>query len=110
MKEMHVERFYRDCKLGTIGGGTSEIQRSIIAATLRDFESLQSNLHSAYDEEVREKAASLVGALPEYEIVELMAKAIVTLEKNAQKKNNQPHEFAFADWPNHLLHITSQLV
>jgi acyl-CoA dehydrogenase len=97
MKEMHVERFYRDCKLGTIGGGTSEIQRSIIAATLRDFASLQGNLHSAYDEGVREKAASLAGALPEYEIVELMAKAIINLEKNTQKKNNQPLEFAFAD-------------
>jgi alkylation response protein AidB-like acyl-CoA dehydrogenase len=97
MKEMHVERFYRDCKLGTIGGGTSEIQRSIIASTLRDFKSLQSNLHSAYDEAVRQKAASLAGGLPEYEIVDLMATSIKNLEKNTQKKNNQPIEFAFAD-------------
>lgn len=30
MREYQVERFYRDIKLATIGGGTSEIQRSII--------------------------------------------------------------------------------
>jgi butyryl-CoA dehydrogenase len=35
--EYHVERFYRDCMLGTIGGGTSEIQRSIIARSLLDL-------------------------------------------------------------------------
>jgi len=32
--EYHVERAYRDCMLGTIGGGTSEIQRSIIARSI----------------------------------------------------------------------------
>ncbi|MFH1538684.1 MAG: acyl-CoA dehydrogenase family protein [bacterium] len=31
MKEYPVERGYRDAKLGTIGGGTSEIQRNIIS-------------------------------------------------------------------------------
>ncbi len=30
-KEYPVEKFYRDCKLGTIGEGTSEVQRWIIA-------------------------------------------------------------------------------
>jgi len=30
-KEYHVERYYRDVKLGEIGEGTSEIQRVIIA-------------------------------------------------------------------------------
>ena len=36
-REYHVERFYRDAKLGEIGEGTSEIQRIIIArATLGD--------------------------------------------------------------------------
>ena len=30
--EYHVERFYRDSKLGTLGGGTSEIQRNIISS------------------------------------------------------------------------------
>ena len=31
MREYPVERGYRDAKLGTIGGGTSEIQRMIIS-------------------------------------------------------------------------------
>ena len=32
--EYPVERAYRDARLGTLGGGTSEIMRSIIAANL----------------------------------------------------------------------------
>jgi alkylation response protein AidB-like acyl-CoA dehydrogenase len=34
MREMHVERFYRDAKLMEIGEGTSEIQRIVIARNL----------------------------------------------------------------------------
>jgi butyryl-CoA dehydrogenase len=34
MKEYPVERMYRDAKLGTIGGGTSEIQKMIISSYL----------------------------------------------------------------------------
>ncbi len=32
--EYPMQRFYRDARLATIGGGTSEIQKNIIAATL----------------------------------------------------------------------------
>lgn len=35
--EYHVERSLRDSMLGTIGGGTSEIQRSIIARSILDL-------------------------------------------------------------------------
>lgn len=34
MHEYPVERFYRDARLGTLGAGTSEVMRSIIAANL----------------------------------------------------------------------------
>ncbi len=34
MREMHVERFFRDAKLMEIGEGTSEIQRIVIAKNL----------------------------------------------------------------------------
>lgn len=34
MREYPVERHYRDCKLGTIGAGTSEIQRVVIGKML----------------------------------------------------------------------------
>jgi alkylation response protein AidB-like acyl-CoA dehydrogenase len=34
IKDYAVERHYRDAKLAEIGGGTSEIQRHIIARTL----------------------------------------------------------------------------
>ena len=35
--EYHVERSLRDAMLGTIGGGTSEVQRSIIARSILDL-------------------------------------------------------------------------
>ncbi len=34
MKEYPVERGFRDAKLGTIGGGTSEVQKMIISRLL----------------------------------------------------------------------------
>ena len=34
MHEYPVERFFRDTRLGPIGGGTSEIQKTIIARML----------------------------------------------------------------------------
>ncbi len=36
-KEYRVERGYRDAKLGTIGAGTSEVQRGIIARAIGNF-------------------------------------------------------------------------
>ena len=36
-KEYPVERFLRDSKLGTIGEGTSEVQRLVIARGLLDL-------------------------------------------------------------------------
>jgi alkylation response protein AidB-like acyl-CoA dehydrogenase len=37
IKEYPVERGFRDSRIATIGGGTSEIQKSIIARTLMSF-------------------------------------------------------------------------
>ena len=36
VKDYPVEKFYRDCKLCTIGEGTSEIQRMVIARQILD--------------------------------------------------------------------------
>ncbi len=36
MQEYPVERYFRDCKLASIGGGTSEIQRMIISRTIKE--------------------------------------------------------------------------
>ncbi|NDE62079.1 MAG: acyl-CoA dehydrogenase, partial [Cyclobacteriaceae bacterium] len=47
MKEYHVERFYRDVKLATIGGGTSEIQRSILFSLFEGIGSMQEDLGGA---------------------------------------------------------------
>jgi len=37
MKEYRVERGYRDAKIGTLGAGTSEIQRMIISRIILDL-------------------------------------------------------------------------
>ena len=37
IKEYPVERYLRDAKLGTIGEGTSEVQRLVIARELLDL-------------------------------------------------------------------------
>ncbi len=40
MKEYDVERIYRDSRLGSIGGGTSEIMHLIIGSSIRNYEYL----------------------------------------------------------------------
>jgi alkylation response protein AidB-like acyl-CoA dehydrogenase len=40
VKEYPVERYLRDAKLGTIGEGTSEIQRLVIARELLDLKGM----------------------------------------------------------------------
>lgn len=86
MKEYSVERFYRDVKLGTIGGGTSEIQRSIVSSLypgkakfFKDF-SLSEN-----PTELRDKAIQVLSAL------------IQNVETLPERKKKQSFEFAFAD-------------
>jgi acyl-CoA dehydrogenase len=36
MEEYKMARAYRDCRVGTIGGGTSEIMREILAKMIID--------------------------------------------------------------------------
>ncbi len=86
MKEYAVERFYRDVKLGTIGGGTSEIQRSIIASLypgkskfMTDF----SKLHQP-------NSSSDV-------IQNILFDILVKMDSVSERKRLQSIEFAFAD-------------
>ncbi|MDZ4724879.1 MAG: acyl-CoA dehydrogenase family protein [Leptospira sp.] len=86
MKEYAVERFYRDVKLGTIGGGTSEIQRSIISSLypgkvkfMGEFSRIES-----------EKS-------PSDTIQNLLYEILVKLDAEPSRKKLQSIEFAFAD-------------
>lgn len=86
MKEYIVERFYRDVKLGTIGGGTSEIQRSIITALYPGKEKFC--LEFSKIESPKENTD---------QIQNLLFEIILNVEKQTQRKKIQSIEFAFAD-------------
>ncbi|MCZ8157953.1 MAG: acyl-CoA dehydrogenase family protein [Leptospira sp.] len=86
MKEYTVERFYRDVKLGTIGGGTSEIQRSIIASLypgkikfMADFSRLTNEVS------------------PADSIQNILFDILIDMDAEPARKRLQSVEFAFAD-------------
>ncbi len=86
MKEYAVERFYRDVKLGTIGGGTSEVQRSIIASIypgkakfMADFSKIENP------------------SSPSDTIQNHLFEILVKMDTENDRKRFQSIEFAFAD-------------
>jgi acyl-CoA dehydrogenase len=82
MKEYHVERFYRDVKLATIGGGTSEIQRSIIFSLYQGLDSINELLGDHHvDTEFGKELESF----------------LKIVEPNEVKKHGQLMEFALSD-------------
>lgn len=91
MKEYHVERLFRDLKLGTIGGGTSEIQRSVIAASFSTAEKFKIEL------------TSLDQSIPGWEntseekIWRFLVSSLSEISNTNYYKKNQSKEFALAD-------------
>jgi acyl-CoA dehydrogenase len=64
MEEYKVARAYRDCRIGTIGGGTSEIMREIIAKMVIDdvtYESQESRAKSQDGTSASEKPQTVAG-------------------------------------------------
>ncbi len=86
MKEYSVERFYRDVKLGTIGGGTSEIQRSIISSLYPG--KAKFFLDFAFPENPTELRGKTI---------QILASLIQSVESLPDRKKKQSFEFAFAD-------------
>lgn len=86
MKEYAVERFYRDVKLGTIGGGTSEIQRSIISSLYSGKEKFQKEFGRI--ESPKNQADG---------IQNLLFEIILKMDGETNRKKQQSIEFAFAD-------------
>lgn len=89
MKEYHVERFYRDAKLGTIGGGTSEVQRNIVSSAFTSIEQLESSF----------EITNLSSDDGEYaQILFELRKAISEIAKTIQENpKSQELNFQFAD-------------
>ncbi|EMM93321.1 acyl-CoA dehydrogenase, C-terminal domain protein [Leptospira interrogans serovar Zanoni str. LT2156] len=98
MREVSVSRFYRDVKLGTIGGGTSEIQRSIISASYGGYEPYRKIIQS---EPIEDK----IKETPIGELMRSLDVLIQTVGENPERKKRQVFEFGFAD----LLTLTTIL-
>ncbi|TGK18106.1 acyl-CoA dehydrogenase [Leptospira fluminis] len=105
MRECPVSRLYRDVKLGTIGGGTSEIQRSIVSSTYGGYEKFIGVLEQAYPEEIRKKAELEFEGSAEGQFLSAAKDLIRSVGKNSDRKKKQVWEFAFAD----LLVLTAVL-
>jgi acyl-CoA dehydrogenase len=86
MKEYAVERFYRDVKLGTIGGGTSEIQRSIISSLYPGKEKFQKEFK-------RIESPSNTSD----KIQNILFEIVLKMDTEPNRKKQQSIEFAFAD-------------
>lgn len=97
MREVPVSRFYRDVKLGTIGGGTSEIQRSIISASYGGYESYQKIIQSMSTEEVRNFFEEKMKDNPIGKLIQSLDILIQTVGENSERKKRQAFEFGFAD-------------
>jgi alkylation response protein AidB-like acyl-CoA dehydrogenase len=90
MREYQVERFYRDIKLATIGGGTSEIQRSIIFSMFSTEKNFMENFLAL-------NSNSTLLENQENQFCHLIYKAIQELNDKSKIIKHQSFEFAIAD-------------
>ncbi|MCG6166423.1 acyl-CoA dehydrogenase family protein [Leptospira sanjuanensis] len=105
MREVHVSRLYRDVKLGTIGGGTSEVQRSIISASYGGYDKFKNIIESAASEEVRNHSEQKIQRTPIGNLMRCLDVLIQNVGDNPERKKRQALEFGFAD----LLTLTTIL-
>lgn len=105
MREVPVSRFYRDVKLGTIGGGTSEVQRSIVSSTYGGYDKFRKSLESSVSEETRKLAEEKTQGNAVYELIDSLENLIRSVGDNPERRKRQSLEFGFAD----LLAVTATL-
>ncbi len=108
IKEYEVERFCRDVRLGSIGGGSSEVMRMIVSSMFPDWERLTEALQLLAEEIHNEKGAdatdgaasyknfgqSLIGELELLQSIELLLKSLL---RQPTKRPNQLFAFAKAE-------------
>ncbi len=82
MEEFPIARMYRDARVGTIAGGTSQIMREIISKIIID----DVTYRPAYNEEIKPPQES---DKTERVIAHLTEEMPVTIESNSQTQNNQ---------------------
>lgn len=97
MRECHVSRQYRDVRLGTIGGGTTEVQKSIISSTYKGFEKLMGVLEQSQPEEIRAKAEKILANTPEEKVLTAAKELLKAAGEHSDRKKKQALEFGFAD-------------
>ncbi|MCB1143269.1 MAG: acyl-CoA dehydrogenase family protein [Leptospiraceae bacterium] len=99
MREYHMERIYRDVKLGTIGAGSSEVMRSIISSIYPGYDKFIESMQGMNDEETRNSSEnvyrdSIAGELEVlYELETLLKEVSATIKKFPGQTEN----FAFAN-------------
>ncbi|MCB1190058.1 MAG: acyl-CoA dehydrogenase family protein [Leptospiraceae bacterium] len=99
MREYHLERIYRDVKLGTIGAGSSEVMRSIVASSFPGFFKFKESMNYMAEASVQKKAEqsytqSISGEL---ELISAIEELLIAVASKIKKISEQSIEFAFAD-------------
>ncbi|PJZ56990.1 acyl-CoA dehydrogenase family protein [Leptospira barantonii] len=97
MREVHVSRLFRDVKLGTIGGGTSEVQRSIISASYGGYDKFKNIIESAASDEVRNATEQKIKGTAIGDLVRCLDSLVKSVGENPERKKRQALEFGFAD-------------
>lgn len=97
MRECAVSRQYRDVRLGTIGGGTTEVQKSIISSTYKGFDKLMDVLQESQPEEIRAKSEKLLENSPEAKVLSAAKELLRSAGEHSDRKKKQSLEFGFAD-------------
>lgn len=97
MREVHVSRLFRDVKLGTIGGGTSEVQRSIISASYGGYDKFRNIIESAASDEIRNVTEQKIKGTAIGDLVRCLDSLVRSVGENPERKKRQALEFGFAD-------------
>lgn len=110
MKEYHVERPFRDSKLGTIGAGSSEVMRSIVASSfpgyaafMQSMEEMEQWMNSPTtapkkpEGQLNSPRPDAAGELAEDRLLGALGALIERCGNPVRKSGEQSLEFAFAD-------------
>lgn len=99
MKEYHLERIYRDCKLGTIGAGSSEVMRSIVTSSFPGYDKFRESMNMMYDPAQIKKAEMqyIKSISGELELIDSIEQLLKDTAKIVKKSSHQSLAFAFCD-------------
>ncbi len=105
MREYHLERIYRDTKLSTIGAGSSEVMRGIIASSYKNYENFSDMIHDLRDDNTSISIENIKAETVDVTLLKKLTELIKILSTDIKKHRNQNIQFAFSD----LIVLTSTL-